>query len=222
MYTIPNLPPAITREIFASLCGLLPPPTPDTPEARASREDAAMAAVAALHPADAFEAELAVQIIGAQAHAKDCLRAAAVAVHDPAEARRCLAQADRMMRCMQSGERSLSRRQAAREKAEAEMHPAAMERAGYWFRDCSVPAPEETPEPVPDIAAEADQYAVIYPQRAAQIRALGGLPEPCRFGPPSDELVRAIVTGTSPTLRALDAENDTTRQPRDGLGNPAP
>jgi hypothetical protein len=38
-----------------------------------------MAAVAALHPADAFEAELAVQIIGAQAHAKECLRAAAAA-----------------------------------------------------------------------------------------------------------------------------------------------
>ena len=29
-----------------------------------------------------------------------------------------------------------------RQKAEAEMHPEAMERAGYWFRDASVPAPE--------------------------------------------------------------------------------
>jgi hypothetical protein len=73
----------------------------------------------------------------------------------------------------------------------------------------------------PAIAAEADQYAVIYPQRAAQIRALGGLPEPCRFGPPSDGLVHAMVTGTSPTLRVLDAQNDTTRQTRDGPGDPA-
>jgi hypothetical protein len=52
--------------------------------------------------------------------------------------------------------------------------------------------------------AEADRYAVIYPQRAARIRALGGLPQPCDFGPPPPELVDAIVTGTSPTLRALE------------------
>ncbi len=38
------------------------------------------------------------------------------------------------------------------------------------------------------------------------IRALGGLPQPCDFGPPSPELVHAIVTGTSPTLLALDRE----------------
>jgi hypothetical protein len=212
MHTIPNLPDSITREAFASLCALIPPFPTDTPEARASREDAAIAAVAALHPADAFEADLAVQIVGAGAHAKACLRQAAEAGADVAEARRCLAQAANMMRCVQSGERTLARRQAAREKAEAEMQPAAMERAGYWWRDCSVPAVEEPPEPEPDIAAEADKYAVIYPQRAAAIRASGGLPEPCRFGPPSPELIRAIVSGTSPTLRALDAPNDTTRQ----------
>ena len=46
----------------------------------------------------------------------------------------------------------------------------------------------------------------MYPRRAACIRALGGLPQPCDFGPPSPELVHAIVTGTSPTLLALDRE----------------
>jgi hypothetical protein len=55
---------------------------------------------------------------------------------------------------------TLKRDQAARDKAEAEMQPAAMERAGYWIRDVSVPAPNEAPpEPAPtepDIAAEAE------------------------------------------------------------------
>ena len=37
-----------------------------------------------------------------------------------------------------------------------------------------------------------------------RIRSLGGLPQPCDFGPPPPELVDAIVTGTSPTLRALE------------------
>jgi hypothetical protein len=48
-----------------------------------------------------------------------------------------------MMRQADSGIRVLLRLQAAREKAEDALRPAAMERAGYWFRSISVPAPEE-------------------------------------------------------------------------------
>ena len=60
--------------------------------------------------------------------------------------------------------------------------------------------------PADAVTSEADLYAIMYPRRAASIRALGGLPQPCDFGPPSPELVHAIVTGTSPTLLALDRE----------------
>jgi hypothetical protein len=59
--TLPNLPPAIARQIFHTLTATLPPPVTDTPEDRAARDEAAIAAVAALHPADAFEALLAAQ-----------------------------------------------------------------------------------------------------------------------------------------------------------------
>jgi hypothetical protein len=59
---------------------------------------------------------------------------------------------------------------------------------------------------VADPIAEAEQYAIIYPQRAARIRVLGGLPQPLDFGPPSPELVHAIITGDTPTLRALDSQ----------------
>jgi hypothetical protein len=55
-----------------------------------------------------------------------------------------------------------------------------------------------------DLAAEADYYANVYPYRARPIRHHGGLPPNCDFGPPDDDLVRAIVTGTSAALRALD------------------
>jgi len=34
MLTLPNLPPYVAHEAYASLCGLLPPPITDTPEAR--------------------------------------------------------------------------------------------------------------------------------------------------------------------------------------------
>jgi hypothetical protein len=145
----------------------------------------------------------------------DCLRLAAEAGQDTDKAARCRAQAASMMRLMQSGQRALQRDQTAREKLEAAMHPATMERAGYWFRDASVPAPEEAappaepdpagPDPAAEIAAEAEMYAVIHPRRAALIRAQGGLPAKLDFGPPSAELVEAIVSGTGPHLRALDA-----------------
>ena len=83
---------------------------------------------------------------------------------------------------------------------------------GYWFRDVSAPDAAETPPPVrsepaakADIAAEAELYAAIHPRRAARIRALGTLPDRPDFGPPPPELVEAIVKGTGPQLRALDA-----------------
>jgi hypothetical protein len=145
-------------------------------------------------------------VIAANAHAMDCLRLASQTGQDADAVRRCRAQAAAMMRLMQSGLRTLKRDQAAREKAEAEMQPAAMERAGYWFRDVSVPAPDEAPAQPDDIAAEAELYAVIHPRRAARIRALGGLPDKLDFGPPEPELVAAIVAGTGPNLRALDAQ----------------
>jgi hypothetical protein len=84
-----------------------------------------------------------------------------------------------MMRQMHVALGKLERRQVTREKAEAEMQPAAMQRAGWWFREATVPA-EPAPPPGPEPATppqefgaltEAEQYAVLYPERAARIRA---------------------------------------------------
>ena len=262
MHSLPNLPASVAHEVFAQFCKTLPPPVIDTPEARAARDDTAMAAVAALYPADAFEAYLAAQIVEAAAHARDCLGFAVQPGQRTEAVLRYRAQASAMMRHTQGGMRALERRQAAREKAEAAMHLAAMERAGWWFQDASVPLPEPAPAqaevpqsepprpepprpgppqseaprpeppqpgppqpaapqpvaapPVPDRYAtdraeppftdrtEAEQYAAIYPDRAALIRAHGGLPARLDFGAPEPELVDALVRGTSPLLRALD------------------
>ncbi len=58
---------------------------------------------------------------------------------------------------------------------------------------------------MPNPAAEAEAYALTYPRRAALIRQLGRLPDNPSFGPPEDYLVRALVTGRTPALLALDA-----------------
>jgi hypothetical protein len=76
--------------------------------------------------------------------------------------------------------------------------------AGYWFKSVVVPpVPPAAGTPPPDeagltptqagIAAEADLYANMYPDRAARIRAAGGLPARLDFGPPEPEIVAALL-----------------------------
>jgi hypothetical protein len=150
-------------------------------------------------------------VVAMDAHAADALRSASLAVNDPAEMHRCRAQAASMSRQSNAALRALLRIQETREKQMAETHPAAMERAGYWFHE--IPTPAAEPEPAPPAAAssfdqltEAERYAVLYPDRAARIRAARGLPATPDFGPPEPELVDAIAHGTSPVLLALDRQ----------------
>ena len=67
----------------------------------------------------------------------------------------------------------------------------------------SPPAPPR-PEPPSKPLAEAEFYAMLYPQRAKLIRRHGGVPDDARFGPPEDDIVHALVTGRSAALLALD------------------
>ena len=54
----------------------------------------------------------------------------------------------------------------------------------------------------------AEQFAALYPQRAALIRAHGGLPPNADFGAPEPDLVAAIVACTSPLMQELLQEAD--------------
>jgi hypothetical protein len=194
---------------------MMPEPADDDAEATAIRDRQAMDAVVALTPYDLFEARLAARIVAMDAHCAESLRLAALyTTIDPPEARRCRAQAALMARQSDASLRTLKRIHADRDKALAAMHPLAMEQAGYWFKDVSVPGPDRDPEPAPapdqfSQMTEAEQYAVIYPDRAARIRAAGGLPADATFGPPEPRLVQAIVRGTSPILLALDRQGVT-------------
>ena len=223
MNAIPNVPDQLAREIYADLCRDLPPPSPDTPEARAIRDERAMAAVAALIPENAFEAELAALIVAKAFHARHALRDASRPNLTVDALNNYRNQASRMDRDSQSGLRNLLRLQAVRYKAEDAARPAAMERAGYWFKDSlemagrplpllapepddDAPPPGEPPRRVLSQMDPAEQYAVLYPQRAALIRAYGGLPPNINFGAPEPDLVAAIVASTSPIMLELDQE----------------
>ncbi len=204
------------RAIFAELCRSLPKSAADTDEAIAARARKALDAVCALHPEDQLEADLATRIATMHAHAMDALHAAGEAADDPDRQRQYRAQAASMARQADSALVKLRRIQAERDKAFNEMHPATMGRAGYWFREVSVPAPETPPRPAAppaacpgprsgaeaeperapaDIEADAKLYVAMYPDRVRRIRAAGGLPPDLDFGPPEPEIVKAILQG---------------------------
>ena len=205
---------------------MLPPYPDDTPDARAARHKRTMDAVEALTPADAFEARIAARIVAMDDHAADCLRRAGLAAADPDKMRSCRAQAASMARQSDAALRSLLRLQATREKQEAALHPAAMERDGYWFRDISVPAPA----PAPPAEADPLRRDVPGPCHADPSggRAAGGpglrrarartgprhrprlQPDPAGAGPPAAQ--RRRETGTRRRFRDNVSCNGSLRQ----------
>ena len=187
---LPQLPPSIARHTIFLLLESLPPPLSDIPEERGARDEAAIASLAVLKPADAFEARLAARAVAADARATECLRLASVPKMPPDRVDQCVRQANAMMRASAAALRSLQAMQAAREKAETAAQPA--------------PVPAEPRGR--DIAAEADEFARRRPKDAGLIRRIGRLPD--GLAPMSPEVVQGIITGTSPVLRALDRPAD--------------
>ena len=197
-----QLPRDTYYQIVHTLCASLPAPVTDTPEDLARRDNAAIAQVASLLPANADEANLAVQYVATSAQSMLCLRLARdYATADHAYFLKFSALAVGMMRQARSARSLLLRVQAARQKREADN--AAADKAA-WTEHCAIglmtdalgrapppataeppppppPMPMEETAPQPDPATEADQYALIYPRRAALIRSLGGLPAQLRF-----------------------------------------
>ena len=47
---------------------------------------------------------------------------------------------------------------------------------------------------------------MMYPRRAAEIRACGGIPPTATYGLPDPETVRALIASTSPILQQIDQE----------------
>ena len=152
-----------------------------------------MAAVAALRPADAFEARLAAEIVAADAQAMDSFRLASRSCNDLTATLRCRAQAAAMMRQMQSALRTLINMQSMGRKAAAAKQPVAPPKD-------AIPQPE----PQPDLVAAAESCATMHPDCAAQIGTNDGLPARLDFALPEPAVIQALVNGTSPLLCALD------------------
>jgi hypothetical protein len=147
-------------------------------------------------PVNADEADLAAQYVATNACAMDCLRLAQEHRGDAKFFLRFSARATAMMRQARATRTLLLRVQAERRELEADS--AAADRAA-WTEHCTIghmtdarggvqpAAMGEPPQPSPPAPqppaeesaanpiAEAERYAVMYPQLAARIRALGNL-----------------------------------------------
>ena len=186
-----------------------PPATlTDTPEDLARRDHAAIARIAALHPANATEADLAALYVAASEQWKDCLRLALQPELSAPWVMKCRAQANAMMRQAQSALRLLLRMQATRQKTEADNE--ACDRAA-WVEHCAIgmmvhalspqAAPAEIAEaPAPGPAPQSESDPVQQPQpsplaAAEPLAAAGPLAEAEQYAaiyPERAELIRRI------------------------------
>ena len=170
-------------------------------------------------PVNAEEARIAARVVTADAQARDCIRHARALFNDPIPAMKCHAQANHFMRTANAARSLLLRVQAARHKREA-IQATRDQDAWTITRRRGPPArrrrPAPTAPPPPPPATDdddrfarydaAEQYALLYPRRAAEIRAYGGVPPTATYGPPEPETVRALIASTSPILQQIDQE----------------
>jgi hypothetical protein len=201
-----------------TLSTTLPPPPDNTPEMLHQRNEAAIAQVGALCPANAAEAALAAQYVALSAQAMACLRLANLRATGMEMGLKCNAQAASMSRQSHSALRTLASMQAVRKKRDAD--PVTADAAAWTERVAiasmtdalTLPKPEPAPPPQPEPDApevapsDVALYAAIFPERAALIRRHGGVPADVTFGPPDAATVRALLATRSPTLKPLDRQ----------------
>lgn len=206
------LPAQVYRELKYKLRKNLPEPPTGDPADVERRLHSAIAEIAAYAPA---ELNLARRYVEAGEAADECLRLAHEAPGEKSpDATKLRAQSASFMRQAQGYHTRLLRMQTLRRKLEKD--PQATSRAA-WSEYCTIglladdkplespspqpitappPAPEPPSPPPPEEPApltEAERYATLYPERAAQIRNFGRvLPDP-DFDPTQPDLAQPLT-----------------------------
>ncbi len=217
---IEQLPKAVYRTIIADLYAFVPSPDLTDPELIAERVLAVISDIASMVPVNADEASFSLSVFLADAQARDCMRHARMHFNDAGIAMKCRAQASHCKRTANAARALLLRVQAARHKREAV--PQSCEQDAWTIHASEsyllaadgqrVAAPPPPPSAVaPGDAGEprhtaAETYAIMYPQRAAAIRAYGGMPPDAAFDRPPPRLLSALHASTSPILQRIDEQ----------------
>jgi hypothetical protein len=212
------LPKAVYRTIVADLYTDIPSPHLTDPELIAERVHAAIAEIASMCPVNAEEARIAARVVTADTQARDCIRHARALFSDTIPAMKCQAQASHLMRTANAARSLLLRVQVARRKRDSVQDTREQDAWTTHAAEGLLLAADShaTAEPPPPPATDddnkfarydaAEQYALMYPRRAAEIRACRGVPPTAAYGLPEPETVAALIASTSPILQQIDEE----------------
>lgn len=151
-----SLSPDARLEYYTEIAKALPPTAAERPDLRDRRAKTALDAFDALHPGDAFEARLAVQIVLSGAHAAECLRLAGRVDDEFRKMMQCRAQAASLMREMRAAMRHLAKEQKARLAAEEVAGSAPAQPVAS-----AEPQPGKFPLPPPPVPAAAPRPAPV-------------------------------------------------------------
>ena len=192
------LPKSVSGEIFAALRATLPPPFEDADDGYDTRGTIAMTLIADLDPTDAFEALLALHVVAAAAHARDCLRLAAQHSADAGLVIGSHARASALSRGMYRAMDGLRERQARRPP----------ERRGL----VEPPVESEAPSPVgwTELEHAALALAARQPLIAARLRLGLDTPETVALFLDPDEprpnpaVLRAVAISPNPILVSVE------------------
>jgi len=215
-------------QLMNSLRPALPPPLGDAPEDLVRRDNAVIATIAGLAPANAAEAGVAGQHVVASEHWKNCMRLSLQPGTTPEWAMKLRAQGTVMMREANSALGVLRRMQRERRRVEADdvtcdrvariEHYATIQMAEALANPPAPRAAKPDPvEPQPEVfapkqIADAERYATVYPEKAAAIRRTGKVPDDAErppneiyfFCPHVSTFAEALIAGRTPALLALD------------------
>jgi hypothetical protein len=203
-----TLPRATYHQVAHALRALLPPPATDTPEDATRRHSDAIAHVAFMQPATPDEASLAAYYVAAGAQAAECIRLARANSNDVVQVLKCTAQAASMMRQAHRWRTTLLRAQAERRRGEVgaavndTAQPAEQPVLGAPTGQSDCPPPSPDPEDI----GHAERFALIHRNDAVLLRRGRHIPNG-RHADLPPEVVRALVTGTTPILCSLDKKS---------------
>ena len=192
-------------QLVHTLCGLLPPPLADTPEALLTRNQAAIAKIAALAPVNADEADIAAHCVAARAQAEDVLRLLRCHAADIQIVMRLNAQFALMERTAVSLRNQLLRLQTARQKRETNAEAAGADEWATYIAARKLQSALDQRLPPAELQAEHPM-----PARSAVAQAEHAMPAP-PAEPPAEHAMPALPAEPPPAPAA--ASTAPTAQP---------
>ncbi len=197
-----DLPAQSYRHLVHTLITLLPPPPDSTPESLQTRNQAAIARVAALAPVNDSEADLAAQCIAARAQAEDVMRLIRVHAGDIKLVLRLNAQYAAMVRASLAALSHLRREQQQRQKQQATQTTA---NAGESLRQTEADTMLDAPPAAPKAQAPAQSASKSEPKsHTPRIETIARrlCPEPATLASLNATIDAALrATNVSPAMK---------------------